>query len=389
MLTVTRLSQNKWPLGLTLPAVAPVVLAIEVQDTGIGIKPEDQQRLFGDFVRLDARRNRSIEGTGLGLALTRRFTARMGGTITLTSVYGKGSTFTAYLPLEARSAEKIGAFDMQRDTAQEAAPHATFLAPHAHILVVDDNEMNRFVAKSLLKETRAHVRLAASGRECLDRLRAEPYDLVLLDDMMPELSGTETLALLKKDHLADHTPVVALTANAIVGAKETYLAAGFDDYLAKPIDPDDLIKLLWRLLPKALQETTEAAANLEEDEERMPTEAVLEGIKGLYDPMLQMFSDLQPKKSANIKAAYDANDWPTYAIDVHALKSNALSIGAKHLSELAKSLELAAKTIGKDGATEEEKSEAEQTIHAHHAELMELYEDVAGEAKKLLAASQE
>ena len=225
--------------------------------------------------------------------------------------------------------------------------------------------------------------------------------------MMPELSGTETLALLKKEHLAKGTPVVALTANAIVGAKETYLAAGFDDYLAKPINPDDLIKLLRRLLPKALQETTEAAANLEEEEERMPTEAVLErsdvateetaplidkalglsyagGIRELYDPMLQMFSDLQPKKAANIAEAYAANDWPTYAIDVHALKSNALSIGAKHLSELAKSLELAAKAIGKDGATEEEKSEAEQTIHAHHAELMELYEDVAGEAKKVL-----
>ncbi|WP_320858333.1 ATP-binding protein, partial [Selenomonas sp.] len=187
-LTVTRLSRDKWPLGLTLPAVAPVVLAIEVQDTGIGIKPEDQQRLFGDFVRLDARRNRSIEGTGLGLALTRRFTGRMGGTITLTSTYGKGSTFTAYLPLEARSAEKIGAFDLQRDTAQDEPAHAQILIPDAHILVVDDNEMNRFVAKSLLKDTRAHVRLAASGRECHDRLRAEPYDLVLLDDMMPEFS---------------------------------------------------------------------------------------------------------------------------------------------------------------------------------------------------------
>lgn len=421
-LTVTRLPREKWPLGLTLPAVAPVVLAIEVQDTGIGIRPEDQQRLFGDFVRLDARRNRNIEGTGLGLALTRRFTGRMGGTVTLASVYGKGSTFTAYLPLEARSAEKIGAFDMQRDTAQDEPAHAQILIPDAHILVVDDNEMNRFVAKSLLKETRAHVRLAASGRECLDRLRAEPYDLVLLDDMMPELSGTETLALMKKERLAKGTPIVALTANAVVGAKETYLAAGFDDYLAKPIDPEALTNLLRRTLPAALQETDEGgAANRREEADAMPQEALAEessqtqgfaveetetpelttlaeaeplidtalglsyagGIRDLYDPMLRMFADLQPKKSEKIAATYNAADWPTYSIDVHALKSNALSIGAKHLSELAKSLELAAKAIGKAEATAEEKHEAEATIHEHHAELMKLYEDVAGEAKKL------
>ncbi|MCI6282892.1 ATP-binding protein [Selenomonas sp.] len=420
-LTVTRLPREKWPLGLTLPAVAPVVLAIEVQDTGIGIRPEDQQRLFGDFVRLDARRNRSIEGTGLGLALTRRFTGRMGGTITLTSTYGKGSTFTAYLPLEARSAEKIGAFDLQRDTAQDEPAHAQILIPDAHILVVDDNEMNRFVAKSLLKETRAHVRLAASGRECLDRLRAEPYDLVLLDDMMPELSGTETLALMKKERLAKGTPIVALTANAVVGAKETYLAAGFDDYLAKPIDPEALTNLLRRTLPAALQETDGGGANRREEADAMPQEALAEessqtqgfaveetetpelttlaeaeplidtalglsyagGIRDLYDPMLRMFADLQPKKSEKIAATYNAADWPTYSIDVHALKSNALSIGAKHLSELAKSLELAAKAIGKAEATAEEKHEAEATIHEHHAELMKLYEDVAGEAKKL------
>ena len=410
-LTVTRLSRDKWPLGLTLPAVAPVVLAIEVQDTGIGIKPEDQQRLFGDFVRLDARRNRSIEGTGLGLALTRRFTGRMGGTITLTSTYGKGSTFTAYLPLEARSAEKIGAFDLQRDTAQDEPAHAQILIPDAHILVVDDNEMNRFVAKSLLKETRAHVRLAASGRECLDRLRAEPYDLVLLDDMMPELSGTETLALMKKERLAKGTPIVALTANAVVGARETYLAAGFDDYLAKPIDPEALTNLLRRTLPAALQETDGGGANNGKEEAAMPTEhtavaseeatedadllidtalglSYAGGIRDLYDPMLRMFSDLQPKKAAKIAAAYAAADWQTYAIDVHALKSNALSSGAKHLSELAKSLELAAKAIGKAETTVEEKSEAEATIRAHHAELMELYEGVAGEAKKLTEAPQ-
>ena len=419
-LTVTRLSQNKWPMGLTLPEVAPVVIAIEVQDTGIGIKPEDQRRLFGDFVRVDARRNRNIEGTGLGLALTRRFAERMGGTITLTSTYGKGSTFTAYVPLEARSAEKIGAFDMEQSAEQVAVHHAPFLAPHAHILVVDDNEMNRFVAKSLLKETRAHIRLASGGRECIDRLHAEHYDLVLLDDMMPELSGTETLAIIKKSHIAEGTPIVALTANAIAGAREQYIASGFDDYLAKPIDPEALGALLRRTLPDQLQETAAPSTNIEPMEGAKPMEAVatpvpvpvnpMEETPGevseadadaplldtalglsyagdvmeLYQPMLQMFVGLQPEKAKHIAAAYDAADWKTYAIDVHALKSNALSIGARSLSELAKNLEFAGKAIGKEETTEEEKQAAEATIRAHHAELMDMYEAVAAEARKVL-----
>ena len=173
------------------------------------------------------------------------------------------------------------------------------------------------------------------------------------------------------------TPELKTLAEAAEAASSTDITTP-----ANATDSTDVTKL------------TEATEATEATESAPPIDTALGlsyagGIKGLYDPMLQMFSDLQPKKAANIAEAYAANDWPTYAIDVHALKSNALSIGAKHLSELAKSLELAAKTIGKDGATEEEKSEAEATIRAHHAELMELYEDVAGEAKKLLAASQE
>ena len=110
------------------------------------------------------------------------------------------------------------------------------------------------------------------------------------------------------------------------------------------------------------------------------------GIRELYDPMLQMFADLAPKKAETIAAAYDKSDWKTYAIDVHALKSNALSIGARTLSELAKKLELAAKAIGKDGATEEEKNTAEATIREHHEELLEKYEAVAKQAKTLLVS---
>ena len=360
-----------------------------------------------------------------------------------------------------RSKETIGDFDAERVTESESVHTAPFVVPDAHILVVDDNEMNRFVAQSLLKETKAHVRLAASGRECIGRLRSEHYDVVLLDDMMPELSGTETLERIKNQHLADGTPIVALTANAITGAREEYLAAGFDDYLAKPIAPDALIKLLRRTIPETLQKTEEAQETKEAQKPEEPQEtegtaantaegqvegaapseaaaaesvAVTEeaavtagaaeadgragasdmstsaapadeadadeaaplldtelgmsyagGILELYQPMLQMFADLQPEKSKVIAAAYDAADWKTYAIDVHALKSNALSIGARSLSELAKTLELAAKAIGKEETTKEEKQEAEATIRGHHEELIEKYEAVAEEAKKLLA----
>lgn len=459
-LTVLRAEPEEAPEGVIVPA-GDVLLVARVEDTGIGIKPEDRKRLFGDFVRFDAQRNRNIEGTGLGLALTLRFARRMGGTITVESTYGEGSIFTAWIPLRVRSKETIGDFDAERVTESESVHTAPFVVPDAHILVVDDNEMNRFVAQSLLKETKAHVRLAASGRECIGRLRSEHYDVVLLDDMMPELSGTETLERIKNQHLADGTPIVALTANAITGAREAYLAAGFDDYLAKPIAPDALIKLLRRTIPETLQKTEEAQETKEAQKPEEPQEtegtaantaegqvegaapseaaaaesvAVTEeaavtagaaeadgragasdmstsaapadeadadeaaplldtelgmsyagGILELYQPMLQMFADLQPEKSKVIAAAYDAADWKTYAIDVHALKSNALSIGARSLSELAKTLELAAKAIGKEETTKEEKQEAEATIRGHHEELIEKYEAVAEEAKKLLA----
>ena len=188
-LSVLQSAPDTWPPGVQA-GPGSIMLAVQVQDTGIGIRHKDLNKLFGDFVRVDRQRNRNVEGTGLGLALTRRFIMRMGGTVTVASTYVQGSTFTAWVPLELRSAAVIGEFDVRHYREVEEAHHATFLAPQARILVVDDNEMNRFVAQSLLKETQAKIALAESGKACLSCLREQHYDLVLLDDMMPELSGS-------------------------------------------------------------------------------------------------------------------------------------------------------------------------------------------------------
>ncbi len=201
-LSVRRCALGNVPAQVTVPAEHPLVLIVEVRDTGIGIKEEDLQKLFGEFVRVDTRRNRNIEGTGLGLALTQRFIRHMGGIITVRSTYGQGSTFTAWLPMRLRTGEQIGDFDVQKEAEAEEQAQTVFIAPQSRLLVVDDNEMNRYVAQSLLKETQAQVTLASSGEECIKRLRAEHYDLVLLDDMMPEFSGTETLAVIRREHLA-------------------------------------------------------------------------------------------------------------------------------------------------------------------------------------------
>lgn len=266
--------------------------------------------------------------------------------------------------------------------------------------------------------------LLQSGGECLEKLRAGHYDLVLLDDMMPELSGTETLAVIRREHLAEGTPVVALTANAINGAREKYLAQGFDDYLAKPMSTKELTELLRRRLPPEMQETPQekpaetapagppapavepAAAHAEPEpvsaapsaapaaESDAPADGGIDtklglmytgGLEDLYRRVLGMFAQLQPEKAAKIAAFYAAEDWENYTIEVHALKSTALSIGGRALSAQAKALELAAKAVRAPETPEAEREAALAQIRAGQDPLMAAYAALAAEAQQLLA----
>ncbi|MBE7008771.1 MAG: response regulator [Ruminococcaceae bacterium] len=237
------------------------MLTVRVSDSGIGIKGEDRDKLFKSFQRLDEKKNRSIEGTGLGLHITYLLTQMMGGTIGVESEYGKGSTFTVTVPQPIVDPAPIGDFSRAVvESAQAAAAEETTLyAPDARVLVVDDNEMNLDVIEGLLCDTKIKLDRALSGRECIEKAEQRKYDCILLDQMMPELTGEETLRELRRLDVLGTTPVVALTADAIVGAKESYIAKGFTDYLSKPVKYEKLERSLKKYLPEEKQLAPRAA----------------------------------------------------------------------------------------------------------------------------------
>ncbi|MCI5567193.1 MAG: ATP-binding protein [Veillonellaceae bacterium] len=230
-----------------------IKLRFEVADTGIGIREEDIPKLFEGFQRFDLKKNRSIEGTGLGLAITYRLLEQMDGKLDVKSTYGKGSTFIVELAQDIIDSSPIGDFkEKYREFVKSRSEyHETYHMPDAELLVVDDNEMNLLVVKSLLKQTQAKITLCQSGAEALKYIQKQHFDVILLDHMMPEMDGVETLKRAKKleNSKCKDTPFIALTANAIVGMREKYLAAGFDDYLSKPINGHALEKMLEHYVP--------------------------------------------------------------------------------------------------------------------------------------------
>ncbi len=230
------------------------MLRVIVSDTGIGIKNEDLGKLFGSFQRLDEDRNRNIEGTGLGLNITMRLVKMMEGTIGVSSKYGEGTTFTATMKQEAIDKTPVGDFADNLSRVQDAGEEykPAFVAPKARILVVDDNDMNLEVFAALLEDTKIRVTTGESGKECMEILREESFDLIFLDQMMPGMSGIQTLEGIRSEHLADDTKVIALTADAIVGAKENYIREGFSDYLSKPVMYEALEEMLIKYLDPSL-----------------------------------------------------------------------------------------------------------------------------------------
>jgi len=217
-------------------------LVISVEDTGRGIKIDKIDKLFTKFNRLDEDKNTTLEGTGLGLAITKSLVEMMGGKIIVQSKYGSGSKFTVYL-----SQKIIAMIDDKKEQVEKEVEKIDY--SNKKILVVDDNNLNIKVAIRLLKNYNIVPDTVISGSECLEKVKTNTYDLILMDDMMPKLSGVETFHKLKEDNKFK-TPVVILTANAISGMKEKYLKEGLDDYLAKPIDKQELDRVLKKFLNK-------------------------------------------------------------------------------------------------------------------------------------------
>ncbi len=225
-------------------------LICHVADTGMGIKTEDLEKLFSSFQRLDETKNRNIEGTGLGLNITKQLIDMMGGNIYVESEYGKGSVFKAEVIQKVVDDTPINNYSEHLKNSQIEKEIFTpkLIAPTARILIVDDNEMNLEVISELMKDTRIQITTASSGSECLDILKGNTFDLILLDQMMPGMSGIQTLKKMRDDHIADGTPVVVLTADAIVGARDSYIKEGFSDYLSKPVMYSELENILFKYI---------------------------------------------------------------------------------------------------------------------------------------------
>jgi signal transduction histidine kinase/CheY-like chemotaxis protein len=329
------------------------LLYFKVTDTGIGIKEEDIGKLFVQFERIEESRNRNIEGTGLGMNITQQLLRLMGSELNVKSVYGEGSEFSFCIEQGITNAEPLGEFNERiNQRASEYNYTLSYVAPNAKILVVDDNDINRKVVRSLLKKTQIKVSEADSGMACIKILEEEKFDIVFLDFMMPVMDGVETLNIIRNRHLCDDNPVIMLTANAIVGAKEQFLSEGFDDYLTKPIAPEKLDKMILEYLPKEL--VIEGECQEEKTEENnLPAIDEFDfdyAIRILTDKdillnTLQDFNKMLGVLPEKLNGFYmnieDAEQLNLYKIEVHALKSSAAMVGAMLLSKLARLLEVA------------------------------------------------
>jgi len=228
-------------------------LVLSVEDTGIGIKKEDLEKLFDSFQRLELSKNRYIEGTGLGLNITKQLVTLMNGQIEVRSEYGIGSCFTVRIPQQIIDNAAMGALGQQKpqiNSGDTDSAKGILYAPEAKMLVVDDTPLNLMVIEELLKRTGIQMDFASGGEECLKKTKEKKYDLILMDHMMPKPDGVETLHLIREDdsNMNKATAVIVLTANAIEGMREQYLAEGFADYLSKPIDVDILEETIARFL---------------------------------------------------------------------------------------------------------------------------------------------
>ncbi len=246
------------------------MLQLIVSDTGIGIKDEDMDKLFTSFQRLEQDRNRNIEGTGLGLHIAMRLVEMMEGSIEVKSKYGEGTTFTARMKQTIVDERPIGDFAQNISRMQKNVDEyrPALVAPSVRVLIVDDNEMNLEVIESLLKDTKLQITTAQSGQECLSILEKNSFEIILLDQMMPGMSGNKTLEIMRQEHLAEGTPVIALTADAIIGAREFYLQAGFTDYLSKPVMYADLENILLKYIDPSLILTPEQLKVQEETDDK-------------------------------------------------------------------------------------------------------------------------
>lgn len=349
-------------------------LLIDVSDTGCGIRPEDKERMFESFERVENESIHKIEGTGLGLAICKNMVELMSGQISVESEWGKGTVF--HVVIEQKPAEGnityAEALDAEHGGKLPQAEGENWTFEGARILVVDDDRINLKVAKGFLKDYGMEIDVAESGEECLKMVAGKHYDLVLLDHLMPQMDGIETLHRMRRMEEVS-VPVVATTANAIKGADEMYLKEGFADYLSKPLEQKEIYRVLAKFLAGykkekcCMHETekTDISESVAEKEDRETGSSFLaqleaEGIntreamrymgnsEEQYAEILQIFVEESDEKRRSLDEMKNGRTWEAYGILVHALKSNMRSLGADKLADMAFALEKAAKAADGD-----------------------------------------
>ena len=385
-----------------------IMLKATVKDQGIGIKKEDMPKLFEAFSQVDMERNHRIEGTGIGLTITERLVRSMGGSITLESEYGVGTTF--YVSMRQKVEDFNSVIDTESTDDFVVISHsnilkgfvsgkkkiAKFIAPDAKVLVVDDNEANLKVAKGLMGQYKLNVRTCTSGKAALDILETDKsFDILFIDHMMPEMDGVELTKILRSsnDDYLKYVPIIALTANAIKGVSEMFLANGFTEYLSKPIDTERLGEVLNKWIPenkkKEAMEEEESVADknqaVDENEENLLN--MLRQIENVdYDKAMTLCGksedillsviEVYVKSYSQIKeridSTYAKEDLKNYAIEVHGVKSSSRSIGNDVLGEMAYRLEIEAK----DGNI--------AYVKENHSEFVMKYEQFVGKLKEIV-----
>lgn len=228
-------------------------LFFSVRDTGSGIRKQDLEALFDAFTQVDLKKNKGKEGTGLGLAISRQLVELMGGELSVTSEYGKGSEFYFTLSQGIKSSDDLGNFTQVKERPEEKEEDVfTFTAPDAKILLVDDNEINREVGKALLEPFEMQISMTGNGQEALEMVQAEQYDLVFMDHYMPVMDGVEATKQIRmlEQEGGKKLPIIALTADALKDTREEFFAVGMNDFISKPIAMDEMTRVLQQWLPK-------------------------------------------------------------------------------------------------------------------------------------------
>jgi signal transduction histidine kinase/CheY-like chemotaxis protein/HPt (histidine-containing phosphotransfer) domain-containing protein len=355
-----------------------ILFKVRVEDTGIGMKPEDVERIFDAFQRFDEVKNKTIEGTGLGMSIVKKLLDLMDGHLDIISNYGQGSEFSFSLKQKVVSPEPIGEYQhaIERAIEEEDIYIPALVAPDVNLLVVDDTEINLTVIKGLLKQTRIKITTCTSAKEALAEMEEKHFDIMLIDHRMPEMDGIELLRAIRanKENSNHDSICIALTANVVDGVREMYLKEGFNDYTSKPVDGRKLEAMIASYIPEDKKKAGTAAdrprERLEPGAATAPTQedrsaenpgnwkeiealdakgviniadgVAFSGNKPLFYDTLTFFKDSIDSKADEIEELYFKDDFKDYGTKVHALKSSARLIGAKELSAKAKALEDAA-----------------------------------------------